>query len=800
MGAGRMDWRTGALRSEVEGAEASRTDRELQSGERTHGPVNATADIDWSKVANMSARHLKMLIEAAAKHGRPEYLDSIIQHVLTDYASEDRFEVLSALLALSTLDGGKLLSKKKLRTLVQDLQSSNKLSLSDIPKHVLLGAATATLSSPVDRSADFPLIVALWPHILPHCVAPGTHDKDRLPAHPAWILIAFTHRLMILDCRVQALECLKILMANHVVPERASRAVSLSVTDFEIVTTTILANACTERGWFLQALSLFTDLLDKRGAVQEHTFHLGLLVVSALLHSSDPRRLQASARTLSRLLTSSVHVLGKGAALQKVLAAFYKQAQTPEDAPTVETIYALTTLPSIRAHHTFPPPRGPTLLSLFLHICETSQNTKLARLLAQQIADEVEDVEIPFNDRDRLIAAIASAGFAGPARALWERFAVREGARRVLGSAKTMMRLVSLFTNLARRRPYNGSEPPAAADDMHGQDSLSDVGLQADVGDEIAIGIKMFTEALELRQSNLKRAPPDSAAAAAISSISVASPYIDDPIPNPIPVPSDATHPHAQDLYAFAHRVIAAFHHAKQPLHLAHHFDLNALARAYFLLSAHTLGFRVLLTIARHQPHGLDIHDANVALSAIARCDATRAAEMLGRMAATGLDPDAVSFGTVIHYALVQENVSLAKTLLARARERRLQLSYQTIGALLHRCAKGFSGTNTTTTTSTTKAKEDLDLVLALVAACNPAPSARMGLDCVATAVRADDPVRAVAFWRLLVKDKMGWKKREHVEARRRVAESIRCHVASRSLGEGEALKMLAELREGVVR
>jgi len=256
--------------------------------------------------------------------------------------------------------------------------------------------------------------------------------------------------------------------------------------------------------------------------------------------------------------------------------------------------------------------------------------------------------------------------------------------------------------------------------------------------------------------------------------------------------PPDEWEAKVSDLRAFAERVYYAFRKSRRPFREASRYELNAFARASFMLGEVDNGLRIfkLMLGRRFVP---DLHDVNVALSLLSDYNPSAAALVIERMVGAGLQPDAVTFGSVIHQAIVHGDTPLAMALMRRARELNVpRLSYKTIGTLIHAIV-------TRTEDGRVSAEAVLDTAKELVGVLLDArevPSPNMGRDCVIAAMRADDPRAAFKFWSTLMKDKMEWEDEAHAATRRKIAVGVRRHQARGWLADDRARVMLAELGE----
>jgi len=222
-----------------------------------------------------------------------------------------------------------------------------------------------------------------------------------------------------------------------------------------------------------------------------------------------------------------------------------------------------------------------------------------------------------------------------------------------------------------------------------------------------------------------------------------------------------------KDFRDFANLVLARYREAKEPLHQASSEDMNALARANIILGHFTEAFRVL----RVNEHP-DLHDANVALSAIADVDPYLALQMVRRMVAFGPKPDGISFGTVIHCAAKQGNFAIIIGTLRLARKTGQGLTTKTVVTII-RASVAHSGTDKDAL------RDNLVHALEVIMAnehSNRLATLDMGKFCVNEALRADDPCLAFKFWKCVVRPRAEWEDKLHASLRRRITRSIRSH------------------------
>ena len=242
----------------------------------------------------------------------------------------------------------------------------------------------------------------------------------------------------------------------------------------------------------------------------------------------------------------------------------------------------------------------------------------------------------------------------------------------------------------------------------------------------------------------------------------------------------------------FAERVFNAFRRSRAPLERAHHWELNALARASFILGRLEYGLQVfkLMFRMRYIP---DLRDINVAVSILAEHNPTAGANIIERMVRMGIEPDAVTFGSVIHHAIIHGDMPLTTSLIRRARDLGVSgLSYKTVGTLIRAAATVPDEDGRLSPRA--QLRNTTELVDTLLLA-RRVPSPNMGRDCVRVALRADDPSAAFRFWQLLMKDKAEWGDESQARTRQMIARRIRTHYNEGQLDEATARSMLYELK-----
>ncbi|KAG5654249.1 hypothetical protein H0H81_005492 [Sphagnurus paluster] len=243
----------------------------------------------------------------------------------------------------------------------------------------------------------------------------------------------------------------------------------------------------------------------------------------------------------------------------------------------------------------------------------------------------------------------------------------------------------------------------------------------------------------------------------------------------------------SEDAAKFAKRVMKAFksHHA--PLADAPHWALTSLARACFIVGRFPDGFEVFrfLLDRKELP---DMYDVNVALSAVAQLNPRAAAKMVMEM--KDLRADAVTYGTILHFAVQQGESNVVNsmvTLLQGLNDKRLSL--KSLTNLIH----------ATVSLLQSDSKEELGTKLPLILHLidsfpdtNLASSVQTGKSLVYAALRAEDGELAYQFWKRLLHRSAQWDDDEQRVLRHRIGALLQRPGAV--VKEVDKKKMLTQL------
>lgn len=223
------------------------------------------------------------------------------------------------------------------------------------------------------------------------------------------------------------------------------------------------------------------------------------------------------------------------------------------------------------------------------------------------------------------------------------------------------------------------------------------------------------------------------------------------------------------NLTDFLALIISEYRKQHEPLVEASHRALTSLARASFILGRFADGFdafRVLLD-RREVP---DLYDVNVALSAMAEQDPRAAAKMIERMIEHGLEPDAVTFGTVMHFAKLHGDRVLVDDMIRRTRGRKdTMLSLKSVAMLVR---VGLTPVGVDSKELQQQKLEEAWRLLHNLDATDFVSSPQTGKFLVFRSLKAESPVLAFKFWKLLLKG-TDWNDQEQVFQRALIARMI---------------------------
>ncbi|KAF5369507.1 hypothetical protein D9758_002586 [Tetrapyrgos nigripes] len=252
------------------------------------------------------------------------------------------------------------------------------------------------------------------------------------------------------------------------------------------------------------------------------------------------------------------------------------------------------------------------------------------------------------------------------------------------------------------------------------------------------------------------------------------------------------------DMVAFTDHVLAKYLTYHQPLEKMQHKHLTTLARAYFVVGQFEKGFQ-MFRILLDRKEIPDINDINAALTPLAEYNPRTAAKFIERMYERGLQVDEVTFGTVVHQALVAGDMELVEGLITRAKEMGVtRLSPETFVSLIR--ASVTPDADVIGTPIGTRLQEALKIIKSLQRV-GILSSPQLGKYLVFACLRQREPLMAYRFWRLMLRRATDWLDREQVFIRRMISQRLEFHQESQRLGvrppinEAVMERMLHELK-----
>ncbi|KAF9645163.1 hypothetical protein BDM02DRAFT_3120657 [Thelephora ganbajun] len=448
----------------------------------------------------------------------------------------------------------------------------------------------------------------------------------------------------------------------------------------------------------------------------------------------------------------------------RITSPFNKLQSTPTSEDSPDSL--------VTANTQYPVPHGPSLLWLLEAMLKKSKNVHLSRRLAKEVVDS--NIDIPLYDRGRFIRLLANAGFAQPARELWKRYSEDE-TQGVIGHAGAMMRLVSLFYHLGKDlevKEATVDESPGVFGSL--SVSSSDTEELFDDGDgDVEMGVIEGEDAKAFFDANAAK--------------------------------------------GFAKEVVDKFRACKVPIEAASQHDLNALARAYFMMDRTEEGFALFQVVkAARSP---DMYDVNVVLSGVAKYNVGLAGRMIDRIHERGLVPNAVTWGTVIHLAFLKGDVELVISLVKRAQERGVsEFTTRTIATLIRASVSDVPpGSRLPSHTITLGSKRTAGPLRLTLGGEGGAEQIRQNLDmawhligtfdtqvfvgtwslakfCLDQALWVGDAELAFRFWDKHLGSKTQWSDANQVKSRKVLYELVATAKREKKLETLQASKMLRKL------
>ena len=619
-----------------------------------------------------------------------------------------------------------ILSRNSIVSLLSNLETSGSLPL--LSQKVVVRITKVILAhTPCDK----PLLDIITPLVIKFLRnVPTPKGTDTISYQPPQVVQA----AFILACKLserrenqKALDVFQVLTDTNSIPAEAICEVGTLSQDFGFLICSTIIRSCLHWNWRQQAVELLLDVVKSAGKPDKALTELVVDTMYTLLETPS-----ASDIANCGILMREPRLWTDTAIPHGLFRLFYDSAQQMDQGEEAESLFAHSRNACVVEMHQYPPPQGRALTWLMRYLTLDSRNMHLGRILAKEVVENHEP--IPLRDRADFIAITASHGYSTQARALWERYALTKDRTMIIGNAATMVRMVSLFANMAKKASAKMQESSLATTEFQTPSAVRD--------------IRKSTHNIHYHK--------------------------------------------LKEFTSFAERVVAEFRQTIEPLLRATHYELTSLARAYFLLGNVTDGFNTLKTLIDRKEVP-DMHDVNVALSAIAEHNPRGAALIIERMIEKGLKPDTITFATVLHHAILQKDEHQVTALVHRARELGIKrLTQKTLSSLIQSSLKATGGSRHSVRLKLERIIHSIQTMTDSRFVCTP----NMGKSCIFASLRVDDPRMAYKFWALLLRGKTEWEDGEQRFQRRLIADRIRKHCKAGWLNREEGIIMLSQLVE----
>ncbi|KAI9057472.1 hypothetical protein FKP32DRAFT_1660972 [Trametes sanguinea] len=600
-----------------------------------------------------------------------------------------------------------------------------------------------------------------------------------------WPLFQIAVRLVLLGRRTQASELLAHLVNRQCIHPEAITATDLSSLDLLYVVLSVSVRTCMRFGWFTRASSLLNSAVHHQEKISPP---MGQLIEDWLTMALDRPRDQDLKMAASMMILIFQRATEDYVLSSQCLLDFYDTAIEKEP-ELVQVVYGHSREVQ---HHSYPPPRDTTLVRMTEFFDSKSHNVHLARVLATQVMDE--HISLLPQVRPRFIMHVARLGFSTQARALWERFATGEDGIYIYGHAPLMLRMVSLFMRNAKYMRWRLTKKQHAGKRVDRDGENLERWLSDDQKDSYTTTSqpKRRTGAEDDPQPPdmlYSTPPPHARPSSATSRVD----YRPETPPYGFPDLSEQELLEREEDYRrFAGRVFDAFYEAMLPLETAEHYNINAIVRGSLIVERGTMPMDVLLFMKQRKLK-MDMRDVNVALSAIAKYNARKGAEYIERLVEHGLQPDAVSFGTVIHWAARRRQGALVQSLIRRAAELGCKtLDYKTLSSLLHTAVRGGLLEDDSPDAVLEFAEQTLDSMLEQ----RVIPTPRVAHNALIAALRAEQPLKAYQFWQRYMKNSVEWTDPQQERIRSVLKQKIEEHQRVGWLNARKAHVMLLDLND----
>ena len=719
-------------------------------------------------LADMTADDVKIELSRAAEARNIWTVNQTVRRFLKTYEGQrpqDRDDIAQHILSLTRHRG--VLQVTTVRSLLADLRERKRLS--KVPIGFLAAALNSTLDqATIDGNANEISIYTTLSPIFLSSLSSRRPVIYKEPSHrlshmqTLWILFKIIRRLIHLEQYKAVMPIFDELVKSGAIPAKAMHGLPSS--GFTHIILTVLLRCCIDWGWRTRAAYILLET-PRWDQARSPTFNQVLdEVVDFVLDSEEEPTTPGLAAALMVRIANNPEVITLP---DRVIERFYEVMRKHQLLQQAQAFYRVTRSPAILQNRKYPAPTREGFMWLF-RAAVAERQVHVARMLVKDLIDH--DVPIHQLARAFVVIEAASLGNMTYARTLWERW---KNDVFVVGDGGVALRLVSL----TRSRIAAVEHSPRVEDQDKAQPlPQPTLGASGDANDTSE------------PQADLDRAQDVTPRISEGTHDSPATPGPADVLEEDR---SDCSvEERVADYRAFAENVVATFRGIHEPLDRAPHKTLNALARLYIMMDNVIEGF-AMLKIIMGRGQLPDVRDVNVALSALSVHNPRAASRVLERMIKLGIEPNVVSFGTVIHHAVLKGDMALVSALITRSRQVGIaQLDYKTVSTLIR---AAISEPYASDAPHHERLKNAKNLVYSLTDS-GYAVSPAMATDCIHAALRADEPVTAFEFWQLLVDGKVehtDWKQKA---LRARISRNLRRHVQAGVLAEATARSMAWEL------
>jgi hypothetical protein len=595
-----------------------------------------------------------------------------------------------------------------------------------------------------------------------------------VPTDRIWPVFELLYLLIKCGQRHSALDLFqKLLVSGHIPPE-AMRP-NPNARDF-----TLIIYKTTVRSFMYWSMprqaALFIDRifmhLNEAGVpLDTETNEIVLLVLDALVAQGGKDEVLYAADLFNKLVRRE----GASRVPDLILHKLYEACRTLRQPEAAKRVYVSSQVHVARAQYMYAPPRGPALSWLLLHLTQCAKDEYHARMLVEQVVDT--SAPVAPATRASFIMLAAEQGFALPARRLWEKYATGRFGSLVVANAGLLVRMCSLFSSLAR-----DEHRAIDASGRRGEDTAAKAGSRAISGPADDNMISADREARPIQPLELFGVPDEFPGGGAEQSPSGALLDWEADVATSHDTPG-AEREHEEEhartsmrdrmtqhdsFVAFARRVLAAYRTSKEPLERASREDLNALARAYFVLGDAHAGFDALSVITK-RAQVPDQYDINVAVGAVAAEDPAVALRMIEQTVRRRRRPDSVTIGTILQHALRKRRFDIAEDVLQFAVQHSVPLDLKTVEGLVRQSL-------TFSRRDPEAMRDNLRRALQVLRDNAGAPwlgRADLAEVCARAAARAGEGALAYEFWFAFVRRRAEWHDRQQNDLRRVIAGAV---------------------------